>query len=457
MFAALGRLVSRRPWWVLLVWVVAAVAVIASAPKLTSTQDESAFLPSHYESIKAATLQQKAFPSAGQIAALVVFDRTDGKPLTPADQQTITSITKELSSQSFATFAHIAPGQVSPNGLVQADFVTAKEGKNPYAPEAAQDVTKLRSTLAPLVKGSDLTAGVTGPSAAAVDSQNASSRALKIVGVTTVLLILLLLVLIFRSVLVALMPILVVGLVSQVAVGLIAMANEAFGLKADSSIQVILVVVLYGIGTDYILFFLFRYRERLREGDENRDAVAHAVTRAGEAIASAGGAVIVAFMALVLSSLSIFRSIGPALAIAVAVTVLAALTLVPAVVSLLGTRVFWPSNSWRNTPEATRFRRVGTALGARPTTFAAASGGLLVVLAFFALGFHPSFNFSDTGAPKTAESTVAMQTFEKGQPSGAANPTSVLVHSTMGTAISQSDLTAYAGALAGPPASRPLA
>ena len=66
----------------------------------------------------------------------------------------------------------------------------------------------------------------------------------------------------------------------------------------------ILIVVLFGIGTDYILFFLFRYRERLREGEEKRAAVAHALERAGEAIASAGGAVIVAFMALVLSARS---------------------------------------------------------------------------------------------------------------------------------------------------------
>ena len=84
-----------------------------------------------------------------------------------------------------------------------------------------------------------------------------------------------------------------------------------FDLKTDSSIQVILIVVLFGIGTDYILFFLFRYRERLREGDESRAAVAHAVERAGEAIASAGGAVIVSFMALVLSSLGIFRRSAP--------------------------------------------------------------------------------------------------------------------------------------------------
>ena len=61
-------------------------------------------------------------------------------------------------------------------------------------------------------------------------------------------------------------------------------------------------MVLFGIGTDYILFFLFRYRERLRDGERSKAAVAHAVERAGEAIASAGGAVIVSFMALVLSA-----------------------------------------------------------------------------------------------------------------------------------------------------------
>ncbi len=61
-----------------------------------------------------------------------------------------------------------------------------------------------------------------------------------------------------------------IGLVSQVAVGLIGVANKVFDLKTDSSIQVILIVVLFGIGTDYILFFLFRYRERLRAGEDSK-------------------------------------------------------------------------------------------------------------------------------------------------------------------------------------------
>jgi RND superfamily putative drug exporter len=204
---------------------------------------------------------------------------------------------------------------------------------------------------------------------------------------------------------------------------------------------VILIVVLFGIGTDYILFFLFRYRERLRHGVPSRQAVAEAVERAGEAIASAGGAVIVSFMALILSSLGIFRSIGPALAIAVAVTVLAALTLVPAIVALLGSKVFWPSKSWKREPEGNRFAAIGGALGRRPALFATVSGGLLAVLALFAFGFNPTFDLGDSGAPSNVESSVALRTLQKGLPAGATDPTIVLLHSDDGSPLDQSELT----------------
>ena len=148
-------------------------------------------------------------------------------------------------------------------------------------------------------------------------------------------------------------------------------------------------------------------------------AMASAVARVGEVIASAAGVVIVAFLALLLSTLSVLRSLGPTLAIAVAVTLLAGLTLVPAVVSLLGPRVFWPSKAWRREPKAARFAAIGGALGRRPALFAGVSGLVLVLLAIGALGYKPTFDLSSAGIPAHAESQTALKTLERGLPPGA--------------------------------------
>jgi len=346
-----------------------------------------------------------------------------------------------------SVFAGVTTQPPSQNKLVDIAVVGIAKDQNPYDPKAIDGARQLRVDGQALVKGTDLRLGITGAAAQALDSQEASKNAEAIIGIATVLLILVLLSPIFRSVILAILPILVIGLVSQVAVGLIGVANKIFDLKTDSSIQVILIVVLFGIGTDYILFFRFRYRERLRTGEDSKTAVAQAVARAGEAIASAGGAVIVSFMALILSSLGIFKSIGPALAIAVAVTVVAALTLVPAIVSLIGTRVFWPSKSWRVEPKGARFAALGDSVGRRPGVYALASGLVLAVLAIFALGFNPNFDLGDSGAPKNVESAVALRTLQKGLPAGATDPTTVLLHSTDGEPLAQSELTTYAADL----------
>ena len=415
-----------------------------TAPALQSTQDQSEFLPGHYESVKALTVQQEAFPERGEIGAIVVFDREDGSKLTKDDQAKVSSIAAQLNTKGYDNLGTAAAAPPSDNGLVQAIFVQVKPGKNAFDPAAVEDARSLRADLGPLVQGTGLRSGVTGPAAQSLDSQESSQQALVVVSVVTLLLIVVLLALIFRSVIACALPIVTVALVGTTATGLIAVANEAFDLKADSSISVILFIVLFGIGTDYILFFLFRYREALRLGFDSRGAVSHAVERAGEAIASAGGAVIIAFMAMVLSSLSIFRSIGPALAIAVALAVLAALTLVPAVVAVLGPRVIsWPSKKWMVEPEATRFRAIGRSVGAHPVRYAVVAAGSLAVLSLFAIGFNPTFNFSDSSTQKT-ESGQALITFQKGQPSGAADPTTVLLRSTGGQPLDDAELSAYA-------------
>lgn len=431
----------------ILAWLLFVVVVVAFAPAFKATQDQADFLPRHYESIKAAELQAEAFPQQTSPGAIVVFDREDGGKLTEADTAAVQQAADAVGGELGPAFDGIQVTPPSENGLVQIVVVGLSDDTTGYDTEAFDSVESLRDDLTEAVSDSDLRYGVTGSVAQAYDNQESGQQALAIVGIATVVLIVVLLAVIFRSVLICLMPIVVVGLVSQVALGLIATANEVFDLKASSDVETILVVVLYGIGTDYILFFLFRYRERLRAGEEKRSAVAHALERAGEAIASAGGAVIVAFMALVLSSLGIFRSIGPALAIAVAVTLLAALTLVPAVVTLLGRALFWPSKKYLVEPESARFAAVGRALGRHPVRFVAASGGVLLVLSAFALTFQPTFDLGSSGTSDTAESAVALTTLEKGYPAGATDPTQVLLHSEDGQPLGQDALAEFGTAL----------
>jgi len=450
MFAALGRVASRRPWYVIAAWIVLAGVIISLSPGLTSTTDESEFLPKHYESIKATSLQTKAFAGATQPGAILVFDRTDGGKLDASDlakaKEIVTGLNKDLGKTFAKLPAEAIAVQPSKDGEAALSAFPLAKDANGYDSKSVDDAKKLRKDAKPLVKGTGLELRMTGPAPQSLDSQDSSAQTLAIVGAATVVLIIVLLGVIFRSVLICLMPIIVVGLVSQVATGLIAMANKAFDLKADSSIEQILVVVLYGIGTDYILFLLFRYRERLRAGDEPKTAIVNAMERAGEAIASAGGAVIVSFMALVLSSLSLFRSIGPALAIAVATTLVAALTLVPAVMTLLGRSLFWPSKKWQQEPKGARFSQIGTALGARPGRFAIASGAILAVLAIFALNFHPTFDFNSS-LPKNLESSKATATYQAHFAAGAADPAPVLLHSTDGKPLATSDIAPFAAKL----------
>ena len=450
-FAWLGRAVVRHPWRVIALWVIAAVAVVATSPGLPTTASESSFLPGSYESIRAANLQDQAFPQAGHVtssAAVIVFGRAEGGRLTGADSARIAAIARSLGSRHIPNITGITAGPPSPNRLVQTALVAMPDHVVNGSSTAGGDAVKvLRADIRPLMAGTGLTEGVTGAAAQQLDSQQSSQRAQQIVLLATLALILVLLLLIFRSPVIALLPLVVIALVSQVATGLISDVNKALHLNADSSISTILIVVLFGIGTDYILFLMFRYREGLRRGEDAKQAMVSAVTRVGEVIASAAGVVIAAFLALLLSTLSVLRSMGPALAIAVAVTLIAGLTLIPAVASLLGPRLFWPSRSWRREPKAARFTAIGRALGRRPGVFAAVSGLVLIALTIGAFGYKPTFDLSSAGIAGSAESQTALKTLEKGLPPGATDPTDVLLHATAGRPLPAADLAAYGARL----------
>ncbi|RDI46190.1 MMPL family transporter [Nocardia mexicana] len=449
MFARLGAVVVHNPWKTIGLWVLIVIAVMATAPKLASTTDQSDFLPSHYESIQAMELQEKAFPQSSAPAAIVVFERGDGAPLEAADSAAVESITAQLRQAGIENVTGIQAAPPSDNRLIQIAAVQMTKATGASDTRQSDAVRDLRDALKSKLDGTDLKGGVTGQAAQTLDATESSEKGMAIIGIATILLILVLLLVIFRSPVIALLPILVIGAITGVVNGLIAWVSKGFDLKVDSSVTSILLVVLYGVGTDYILFLMFRYRERLRAGEDPKTAMVSAVTRVGEAITSAAGAVIIAFMALTLSTLGLFKSLGPALAIAVGVALVAGLTLVPAIVSLLGTKVFWPSKAWRAEPKGAGFAAVGRGLGKRPGVFAVVSGGVLVVLGLFAVGFSPTFDLTSGSTSNASESVVYNKELVKGMPAGVTQPSDVMLQSTGG--LTDEQLGAYRDALAAVP------
>jgi putative drug exporter of the RND superfamily len=457
MFRALGRLASRRPWIVIAVWVVITVLVTAFHPKVNATTNQADFLPHSYQSIKGYDLIEAQYGDAASSTggATILFDHPNGSALSKSDLSTVQKLTGELNldKKVFGTIEKNGSGatpdvQLPTDGKSRGALVSIDlaPDANPQDQKAMDEVKTLRDRLATLTHGTGLRAQVGGTLAQQYDQSQSGNDAQKIVVLATILLLIILLSVIFRSVLITLLPILVVvAFLAPISSAFGDYAAKWFGLQKDDSTSIIIDIVLFGIGTDYILFFLFRYRERMRQHrtgatdragrlEEHRNAVEYAVTRAGEAIASAGGAVFIAFMTLALSSLGLFKSMGPDLAIAVAVTLIAALTLVPALTTVFGRALFWPSKKWRNEPKGSTFERLGNSLGKRPAVYAGVTGLILVVLAVFALSFNPTFDFNSASSSQSTESAkVDTQKVTDGFAAGAGTPTLLVLHSTTGS------------------------
>jgi putative drug exporter of the RND superfamily len=453
MFGWLGQFVVRRAWWVIGGWIAAAAIIMATTPSLSdiTSADQGSFLPSEYESVQAIELGENAFPQQTTSTALIVVKRSDGQPLTPADEAKATQVAQDLKARNIPrTSGYLTgPPAVAPDRSIQIINV-GLEADTPDDPALLDAIRELRAALGPALEASGLTAGVAGDVASFVDNEATFNSAFAIVGVATIVLIIGLILLIFRSPIAALLPVVVIGVVYTVSTQLIAAVGKLFDLNVSQDLQTILLIVLFGIGTDYILFLLFRYRERLRAGDDKRTAMVVAVQRVGEVIASAAAAVIVAFLVLLLASLGFFGSLGPALAIAVGVMLITSLTLIPAVVSLLGRFVFWPSKAWQRQPTGTLSHRLGNAVGRRPALVAAVSGGLLVAMATGCFWYKANYDFS-AGFPQDTESARAASDLQRGFAAGALAPTEAYLTTTDGSALTDQQIASFAAAAAEAP------
>jgi putative drug exporter of the RND superfamily len=445
MFARLARFVVRHPWWTIVAWLVAAGLIITLSPKLSTESDQGDFLPSKYESVQAAKIAQKAFPQQEDTSSIVVVKRSDGGKITPADTRVIDKAAASMNAHKPATVLNFQTGAqlVAPNKAVQVISVPMKGTDQAASKKQGDAVKEIRKELPGLLKAGGLEAKVGGDVAGFVDNEDSFNKSFEIVGIATFVLIIGLILVIFRAPIAAVLPIIVIMLTMQVATGLIGTASKLFGFSGDDSLSTIILIVLFGIGADYYLFVMFRFRERLRAGEDKKTAMIHAVERVGEVISSAAAAIAVTFLVLLLATFGVFSAWGPALAISVVTMGITSLTLFPAIVSLLGTAVFWPSKAWKKQPKERVSGAIGRAVGRRPLVAALAAGGVMVVLAIGALGFKSDYDFA-AGFPQNTESAQATKDMERGFPPGLTQPVQVFIKSDNGQPVGKQKIAEFA-------------
>ncbi|HEY1633833.1 MAG TPA: MMPL family transporter [Acidimicrobiales bacterium] len=447
MFAALGRVVINNPWKVIAAWVVAAVIVLAFSPQIASvtSNNNANFLPPGYQSIDAQNVANKYFPQQSGATGSLVISTAKNNALSQQNKSTIQGLVTSLTNDHIPSVSAIQTspqtfpsGGLAPNGKVLLINVLFKG--QPGDTGVNQAVKIVRDDSTAFLKNTGLVSGLTGNAAISVDTTNAYSSAEQIIAIATLVLILALLGFVFRSPIIAIMPIVVIGVVHQMAQSLTADLAKAFNFQVGSELAPLLVVVMFGIGTDYIVFMLFRYRERLvkNKGEPTEKGLNEALTVIGVVIASAAGTVAAAFAALLLSSLGSLRTLAPGLIIGVLLMAIAALTLVPAIFKLLGIHLFWPSKP--KVPQGpSRSVRIADAVARRPGRVAAAFAGILIVISVGATGFKPTYN-TLAELPSSTLSQQAFNTMGSAFPPGVLGPTQIYVTSASGP-IDQAGLT----------------
>ncbi len=351
MFDALGSLVFRLRYLVIAIWVALAVGAMVLAPSLAvvGSADESSFLPKDAEAIQARTVLARAFPgeSAPGTGALVLYRAsglTDADraylaqtatwlagPDAPAATHVITSIVTAADHPELAASLRSSDGTVE---LAQVELSVA-----PFQTSSNDAVYALRDHVA-ATQPEGLHVYVTGSAGIGADFLDAIIRATGSTTIITVLLVIGILLLIYRAPLAALVPLLTIGsafLVSRGALGYLAQG----GLKISTLLDSFLVVLVFGIGTDYTIFLISRFREEVKR-DDWHTASRTTVRRIGAVISASAATVIVGLGSMVVARFEMIQTTGPALALTVFITLLAGLTLAPALLGVFGHYLFWP-------------------------------------------------------------------------------------------------------------------
>ena len=422
MFAALGRFTVRFRWLIIVGWMAVTVVLVMALPSLSSVEKSSSsqFLPSNSPSVQAGNLAAQ-FSSKNAAETTYVAASTRG-PLTAADNAAIGRA--EQSMRSIPGVTAVLDQGASANGRARRATVVLDLPTSSNSKTATSAVAGLRSTFATSGTPPGLVMHLSGGVAEAVDQQNQNGRTQTLTELLSILFIVALLFLTFRSLLaplVALLP----SAVALVAAGPVIAQSTHLGVQVSDLTPILLTVVLLGAGTDYGLFLIFRVREELRRGKSVGDAVSFSLCKVGESITFSGLTVIGALATVVIASFGLYKGLGPALAIGIAVALLANLTLLPALLAVLGRSVFWPRIPQVGPKKSGVWGGIAAKVVGRPALT------LVIGLVFFGglalsmLAYTPS-GFGDQPAPPTSDSGRGQTVLNANFPSAEADPTSVL-------------------------------
>jgi RND superfamily putative drug exporter len=433
---ALARLVTgrRSKWLVVAVWLLLTVPFGVLGGQLADATDNrtESFLPAEAESTEALRVQEQRFRGGETVTALIVYRRVGG--LTDADRAEIAADAERAAAALPLTAPPVVPfADRSPPGLVSAAgdlayAVVSVPDDNDRLPRWGADLRTAVHEQTP----EGLEVYVTGALGFNADFEQVFGDIDVKVLAVTVALVLVLLGLIYRSPLIALIPLVVVGVAYTIARGLVFLYADSGATVSDNGTS-ILVVLMFGVGTDYCLLLVARYREELRRHEDRHAAMRIAIRRAGPAILASGLTVALTMLVLLVADIGSTNSLGPVSAIGVTVAFLAGLTLLPALLTVSGRRGFWPrSHVVAYRPEGGGeerrgvWRRVGERVLRRPWP------ALAVTLVAFALGglgllaYEEDYSVENffKSATESADGFAVMQ---QAFPAGALVPTTVLV------------------------------
>ena len=356
-------------------------------------------LPAGAPSQQANQLLLKLFPNDPTLqAGIAVISRPGG--LHPSDETYIRQFDTWLTHsqvgadvhtlESAATDPALSGELRSPDGAAELVVIGFKAA--PFTTRTDNAITAIRHHL-DATAPAGLAHHVTGTAGLAADEATGLLASFTQTAWITVLLVLAILVLVYRSVLAPLIPLASIGIAYLVSLGLVSVM-AAHGFKVATLAWTFMIVMVFGAGTDYCLFIVSRYRENLDTTDEApTPTIRRTMAVVGAVIAASAITVVAGFMSMLTARFGIYKTMGPAIGIAILITLAAGLTLTPALLRLAGRLVFWPSplsDRHRSDRAAIRWNKLAAWIRRQPAVALLAG---IIVLLFPANGlglFHES-------------------------------------------------------------------